>query len=221
LLTAVLAGGTAWSVTSSVAVALLVAAATLVAAMRFGPLISRALASTSREGLLLGVLGLTLVVAGLAERIHISAAVGAFLVGIAVSGRIREEVRGALQPMRDLFAAIFFVLFGLQVDPRDIPPVLGVAVALAVVTAVTKGLAVGWGLRRAGVGMRGRRRAIATLVSRGEFSIIIAEIGVAAGVNADVGPIATAYVLLLAIAGPLLARVVDVLPPTSRRRLTV
>jgi len=206
LLSAVLAGGTVWTVTSSVVGAIAVAALTLGAAIRFGPAISRALQSTTKEGLILGILGLTLVVAGIAETLHISAAVGAFLVGIAVSGRIREDIRTLLQPMRDVFAAIFFVLFGLQVDPRNIPPVLAVALSLAVVTAGTKAVAVDWGLRRVGLGPKARRRATATLMSRGEFSIIIAEIGVAAGLSAAIGPVATAYVLVLAIAGPLFAR---------------
>ena len=206
LLGALLAGGTVLSVTSSVVVALGVAALTLVAAIRFGPAISDALATTSREALLLGILGLTLLVAGLAELLHISAAVGAFLVGIAVSGRVRDEVRDLLQPLRDVFAAIFFVLFGLQVDPRSLLDVAGVAAVLAVVTAATKALSVDWGLRRAGVGPRGRRRAVAALVARGEFSVIIAEIGVVAGLHPDLGPLATGYVLLLAVAGPVLAR---------------
>ena len=206
LLSAVLAGGTVWTVTTSVVGALVVAGLTLGAAIRFGPTISRLLQSTTREGLILGILGLTLVVAGIAERLHISAAVGAFLVGIAVSGRIREEIRTVLQPMRDVFAAIFFVLFGLQVDPRNIPPVLVLAVVLAVVTAGTKAFAVDWGLRHVGLGPTARRRAIGTLVSRGEFSIIIAEIGVAAGLRGTIGPLATAYVLILAVVGPLAAR---------------
>lgn len=206
LLGALLAGGSALAVTSSVVGALTVAGMTLLAAIRFGPAISRALASTSREALVLGILGLTLLVAGIAEWLHISAAVGAFLVGIAVSGRIRDEVRDLLQPLRDVFAAIFFVLFGLQVDPRSLVDVLGVAIALALLTGVTKAASVSWGMRRAGLGARGRRRAVAVLLARGEFSIIIAEIGVAAGLHEDLGPLATGYVLLVAVAGPLLAR---------------
>lgn len=206
LVGALLAGGTAFSVGTSVAGALVVAALTLVVAIRFGPVISQVLASTSREALVLGVLGLTLLVAGIAEWLHISAAVGAFLVGIAVSGRVRDEVRDVLQPLRDVFAAIFFVLFGLQVDPRSLLGVAGVAVALAVVTGATKAVAVAWGMRRVGIGRPGRQRAVAALLARGEFSIIIAEIGVAAGLHEDLGPVATGYVLLLAVAGPLLAR---------------
>lgn len=206
LLGALLAGGTVVSVGTSVAGALVVAALTLVVAIRFGPLISQVLASTSREALVLGVLGLTLLVAGIAEWLHISAAVGAFLVGIAVSGRVRDEVRDVLQPLRDVFAATFFVLFGLQVDPRSLLDVAGVAVALALVTGATKAVAVEWGLRRAGIGRLGRQRAVAALLSRGEFSIIIAEIGVAAGLHEDLGPVATGYVLVMAVAGPMLAR---------------
>ncbi|MGH3441463.1 MAG: cation:proton antiporter, partial [Nitriliruptorales bacterium] len=60
----------------------------------------------------------------------------------------------------------------------------------------------------AGVGRAGRRRAAAVLVARGEFSIVIAELGVAAGLDAGIGPVAATYVLLLAVAGPLAARAV-------------
>ncbi len=82
-------------------------------------------------------MGVTLIVAGLAVRLHISAAVGAFLVGIALSGPLQERAHGVLRPLRDLFAASFFVLFGRQVDPRNIPQVLLAALVLALVTAAT------------------------------------------------------------------------------------
>jgi len=202
----ILAGGTALAVGGSVTVALAAAGLALFVAFRFGETISRAVASPSREGLLLGVLGITLIVAGLAERLHISAAVGAFLVGIALSGPAQQRIHGLLQPLRDLFAATFFVLFGLAIDPRDIPPVLFAATALALVTAVTKVSTVWWGAARAGIRPRGRRRAAAVLIARGEFSIVIAEIGVAAGIEHRLGALATAYVLLLAVAGPLVTR---------------
>lgn len=206
LLGAVLAGGGALVVTRSVVLALIIAALTLLVATRFGHAISRVVASPSSEALLLGVLGLTLVIAGLAERLHISAAVGAFLVGIALSGPARERAHGLLRPVRDLFAATFFVLFGLSVDPGNIPPVLAAAVVLAAVTAATKVGAVWWGATRAGIGHRGRYRAATVLVARGEFSIVIAEIGVAAGIEHRLGALATTYVLLLAVAGPLATR---------------
>jgi CPA2 family monovalent cation:H+ antiporter-2 len=56
------------------------------------------------------------------------------------------------------------------------------------------------------VATRGRRRAAATLIARGEFSIVIAGLGLTAGVGGELGPIAAAYVLIMATSGPILAR---------------
>lgn len=206
LVGAIVAGGSALAVGGSVVVALAAAGSALFVAFRYGQTISRAVASPSAEALLFGVMGLALVVAGLAEQLHISAAVGAFLVGIALSGPAQKRIHALLQPLRDFFAASFFVLFGLSVDPRNIPPVLAIAGALAVITAATKMAAVWWGTAQAGIGPRGRRRAAVVLVARGEFSIVIAEIGVQAGSNRRLGALATAYVLLLAMTGPLMTR---------------
>jgi CPA2 family monovalent cation:H+ antiporter-2 len=190
----------------SVAVAVVVVAAILLAAVHLGHHVSRAIASHTDEVVLLSVLGLVLLVAGLAEHAQVSAAVGAFLVGLAISGPAQQRAGSLIGPLRDLFAAIFFFVFALGIDPRSLPPVLVPAVLLAAVTAATK-IAVGvWAAGRAGVGRHGRWRAGATLVSRGEFSIVIAGLGVVAGVEADLGPLAAAYVLLLAVAGPLLTR---------------
>ena len=83
--------------------------------------------SRSDEHLLLTLLGLALLVAGLAEQVQASAAVGAFLVGIAVSGPAEHAARQLLTPLKDLFAALFFVFFGLQVDPGTLPPMLLIA----------------------------------------------------------------------------------------------
>jgi CPA2 family monovalent cation:H+ antiporter-2 len=101
------------------------------------------------------------------------------------------------------------VFFGLQTDPGSIPPVALAAVALALVTAVTKIATGWWAARRAGVGPRGRWRAGTALVARGEFSIVIAGLAVAAGREPALGPLAAAYVLVLAVLGPILARAAD------------
>jgi CPA2 family monovalent cation:H+ antiporter-2 len=176
----------------------------LFVALRYGRVISRAVSSDIPEMLLLVVLGLTLLVAGLAQQLQVSAAVGAFLVGIALSGEVARGARNLLSPLRDLFAAVFFVFFGLTTDPAEIPPVLGTALLLALLTAVTK-IATGWyAARRAGIRTAGRWRAGGTLVARGEFSIVIA--GLAIGVEPRLGPLATAYVLILVILGPITAR---------------
>ncbi|MFE6853756.1 cation:proton antiporter [Streptomyces sp. NPDC057674] len=78
--------------------------------------------------------------------------------------------------------------------------------ALPVVTALTKIATGHWAARRAGIGVKGRWRAGGTLVARGEFSIVIAGLAVTAGVQPQLGPFATAYVLILVVIGPLTAR---------------
>ncbi|MCI3948378.1 MAG: potassium transporter, partial [Acidimicrobiales bacterium] len=135
--------------------------------------------------------------------------VAALLVGIALSGRAADSARVVLTPLRDLFAAVFFVFFGLEVDPASIPPVLPEAAALAVVTTATKVYTGAWAAGRAGVGLPGRLRAGTVLVARGEFSIIIAGIALAEGVEPELGAIAAAYVLLVASSGPILTRFAD------------
>ncbi|KJK35805.1 potassium transporter [Streptomyces variegatus] len=206
IVTALLAGVglAAGGVTLAIAVGVL--ALVLVLAVRFGRHVSRFVSSDDPEKLLLVVLGVTLVVAGLAQQLQVSAAVGAFLVGIALSGEVAEGATSLLAPLRDLFAAVFFVFFGLHTDPASIPPVLLPALALAAVTTATK-IATGyWAARRAGIGPRGRWRAGGTLVARGEFSIVIAGLAVTSGIEPSLGPLATAYVLILVLLGPLTAR---------------
>ncbi|MGW0081972.1 cation:proton antiporter [Streptomyces sp. NPDC003393] len=206
IITALLAGTGFAAGGVTLAIALGVAALVLLLAVRFGRHISRFISSDDPEKLLLVVLGLTLLVAGIAQELQVSAAVGAFLVGIALSGEAAEGAHNLLAPLRDLFAAVFFVFFGLHTDPSSIPPVLGPALVLAVITAGTK-IATGyWAARRAGVSVNGRWRAGGTLVARGEFSIVIAGLAVTAGIEPSLGPLATAYVLILVILGPLTAR---------------
>jgi CPA2 family monovalent cation:H+ antiporter-2 len=206
ILAALVGGGSAASTVVRTLTTVAVASVVLVAVLRQGPVVSRALSGLSNEGLVLSLLGLTLLVAGLLELASVSAAVGAFFVGLAVSGPAAERARPLLEPLRDLFAAVFFVFFSLEIDPAAIPPVLGRAVALALVTAGTKTAAVWIAARRAGIGPRGRWRGALVLLARGEFSVAIAGIGVAAGLDPELGPVAAAYVLSLAVAGPTLAR---------------
>ncbi|NNN30960.1 cation:proton antiporter [Streptomyces sp. S3(2020)] len=215
VLTALLAGVSLAGGAVTLLIALGTVGAVLYVALRHGRLVSRAVSSDSAEMLLLVVFGLALLVSGVAQQMQVSAAVGAFLVGIALSGEVAEGAGSLLTPLRDLFAAVFFVFFGLHTDPADIPPVLVPALALAAVTTLTK-IATGyWAARRAGISVKGRWRAGGTLVARGEFSIVIA--GLAVGVEPGIGPLATAYVLILLVLGPLAARWTE---PLARRLTT-
>ena len=187
-------------------VATVTATLILFVAVRYGAQISRFAAHESDEVILLTTFGSVLLVAGIAQSLQVSAAIGAFLAGIALSGPVAHQSRRLLAPLRDLFAAMFFFFFGLQIAPASLPRFLPLAVALAAVTAATKILTGYWAARRAGVDSRGGIRAGAALVARGEFSIVLAGLG--AGIEPQLRPLAAAYVLTLAASGPVIARAV-------------
>ena len=130
----------------------------LFVAVRYRHVTSRFVASDDPEKLLLVVPGLTILIAGVAQQLQVSAAVGAFLVGIALSGEVAESAHTLLNPLRDLFAAVFFVFFGLHTGPASIPPVLLPALAPTLLTAATK-IATGyWSALPAGFSVKGRWR---------------------------------------------------------------
>ena len=120
LITALLAGGSAIRLGASVAVALAVVAAALIIAFRYGPKISGWVSHESDEVVLLTILPMVLLLAGLAQQVQVSAAVAAFLAGVALSGPIAEKSRRLLSPLKDLFAAMFFFFFGLEIAPASL-----------------------------------------------------------------------------------------------------
>jgi CPA2 family monovalent cation:H+ antiporter-2 len=199
-----LLGGGPAKIATSVSIAVIVVLIVLFIALRYGRQLSGFLAHESDEIILLTTFGTVLLVAGLAERFQVSAAIGAFLVGIALSGPIAEQSHRLLAPLRDLFAATFFFFFGLQIDPRTLPAALPVALGLGIVTALTKVMTGYWAAKRAGFDKQASLRAGMALVARGEFSIVIAGLG--AGLEPSLASLAAAYVLFLAILGPVLAR---------------
>ncbi len=206
LLAVLLAGGGPAKIALSVSLAIATVFPVLVVAVRYGQPLSRFVAHESDEIVLLTTFGAVLLVAGVSQQLHVSAAIAAFLVGIAVSGPMAQQTHRLLAPLRDLFAATFFFFFGLQIDPATLPSALLTAVSLGFVTALTKVLTGYFAARRLGVDRPGRLRAGMALVARGEFSIVIAGLG--AGLEPQLRPLAAAYVLFLAFLGPVLARAV-------------
>jgi CPA2 family monovalent cation:H+ antiporter-2 len=209
ILTALLVGMDLGAGILTVLIALASVLVILYLALRHGAAVSRLVWSKSAEVLLLTVMGLTLLVAGLAAEVKVSSAVGAFLVGIAISGPVAEHAARLLTPLRDLFASVFFLFFGLSTDPADLLPMLGPAIALAAVTMATKVVTGYRAARKAGIAEAGRWRAGFALTPRGEFSIVIAGLAVAAGVDSSLAALATSYVLITIVLGPILARVPD------------
>ncbi|MCZ3385745.1 MAG: cation:proton antiporter, partial [Actinomycetia bacterium] len=204
LVAVLVAGGGPLEVVIGVGASVTAVLVVLVGSRRFGDQLSHRLTNAEDEQVLLRVFGITLVVAGLTTLLDASAAVGAFLVGLALTGQAAERSRALLSPLRDVFAAVFFVSFGLSVDPSTLPPVLLPAATLALITLATK-VATGWyAAGRDGAGPRGRMRAGLVLSARGEFAVVIAGVAVASGLE-EVGPRTPADVRIQAVVSPIQA----------------
>ncbi|CAA9220009.1 MAG: Putative transmembrane transport protein [uncultured Acidimicrobiales bacterium] len=206
---ALIADRTVGSTVVTVAVALAAVVVTLWSAMRWGHRLSDVLAPGNDEAVLLAVFGITLLVAGLSERLQVSAAIGAFLVGLALSGTVQARADALIQPLRDLFAATFFLFFSFQIQPQRLLATLGPALALAAVTAVGKLISGWYSAGRQGARTAGRIRAGTALIARGEFSIVIAALGASLPNGGELGALAAGYVLITAILGPLAAKYAD------------
>jgi CPA2 family monovalent cation:H+ antiporter-2 len=215
LLAVLVAGGTWLQALLGMAIAITALAVAFFASYRWGHHVGRIVAHPDDEQVLLRILGLTLIVAALAEFVHASAAVGAFLVGLTLTGESAHRARTVLSPLRDLFAAIFFLAIGVSVNPAELVPMLPAAAALAAVTAATKVLTGQFATRREGVARAGQLRAGTALIARGEFSLVI--IGLVGTTYQAVEAVAMPYVFILAIAGPVLARFAGGSSPRATR----
>lgn len=207
VLAALLIGDEALTSLTAAAVAIVIVGLLLVLALRLEVGLSQMLFSRSDEALLLTILGFAILIAGVADVARFSAAVGALLAGIMLSGPAAEGAQALVRPLRDLFAAIFFAFIGLSVDPSTIPPVLGIAILLGIVTSATKYATGWWAARHLGSEERARGVVGAALIPRGEFSIAIAGLATAAAVDEDLGALTVAYVILTVVVGSVVTKV--------------
>jgi CPA2 family monovalent cation:H+ antiporter-2 len=108
-----------------------------------------------------------------------------------------------VHPLRDAFAALFFFTFGLTIDPGDVVSVAG-PIAVAVVLTIVLNLVAGLGAARLyGFDRTAGTNVAVTVLTRGEFSIVLGTLAIGAGLDSRVAAFAAGYVLVLAIIGPL------------------
>jgi K+:H+ antiporter subunit KhtU len=165
-----------------------------------------------REFFLLAVVALVVGVSAIAVELELSAAIGALMAGIllAESGS-REEIEERFLSFRDLFAALFFFVFGLTIDVGALDTV-GWLVALAVVLGVAGKLGAGTLAGLAGDFTRRQSFNVgAALVARGEFTIILAQIAagneaISAADRSELVAFAGLYVLATATIGVVLMK---------------
>jgi CPA2 family monovalent cation:H+ antiporter-2 len=122
----------------------------------------------------------------LAQEFGYSVALGAFVAGmlVAESGKV-HQIEPLVQPVRDIFAAVFFVAVGMQIDPAQVAAHWVAIVVLTVIVVVGKVTSVALGAFVSGKGIKTSVAAGMSLAQIGEFSFIIATLGVSLGV---VGP---------------------------------
>lgn len=174
------------------------------------PFLNWAFRISSNEVFLLVLFACLFVLAGLGETIHVAEAIGALLLGLVLAETEHgERIEHMVVPFRDFFGALFFFGFGLTIDPLALSgavwPVLG-AVVVTVIGNLLAGYLAG---RTARLSPAASVNIGLTIVSRGEFSIIMANVARAGGLLPVIQPFAALYVLILAVLGPLLTKESD------------
>lgn len=171
------------------------------------------------ETLLVSVLGICFGASLLAAWMGFSMALGAFLAGAVVAeSRSVGRVLQLVEPLRDMFAALFFVAIGLKIDPAMLWQYALPALAIAAVVIVGKTLACGLGVFLVGHEARASFRAGLSMAQIGEFSFVIATLGLSLGVISNfLYPIAVAVSVVCMAASPYLNRSADGLADRLRR----
>ncbi|KPC91227.1 transporter, partial [Streptomyces sp. NRRL F-6602] len=152
------------------------------------------------EILTISFLGAAVLMAGVSEWFGVADAIGAFMVGLMLGSTTSgKRILKLVHPLRDAFGAIFFFVFGLSINPGDLP---GVVWPVLIAVALTLSMNVISGITAARIYRFGAQPAAniaTTLLARGEFALILATMAAAAGLDARLSPFIAGYVLLLAI----------------------
>lgn len=174
-----------------------------------------------RETTLVASLGICFAFSLLALKLGYSVALGAFIAGslIAESGK-SHTVMELVRPVRDVFAAVFFVAVGMLIDPVLISEHWVAVLVLTLVVIIGKVLAVSTGAFLAGNGTQTSIRAGMSMAQIGEFSFIIASLGLSLGVVRDfLYPVAVAVSAITTLTTPYLGGMAERVSSEFDRRL--
>jgi len=161
-----------------------------------------------RETTLVASIGICFAIALLAEAFGYSVALGAFIAGslVAESGE-EQQVVHLVEPVRDVFAAIFFVSVGMLIDPALVVRYWPAVAVLTAVVVLGKVFGVSLGAFLSGIGLRTSVQAGMSLAQIGEFSFIIAGLGLSLKATGEfLYPVAVAVSALTTLFTPWLIR---------------
>lgn len=200
-------GGSVWQVIGTCLLALGFILLFLVLGRKVVPAIDKLLSVNSSEIFILITFALLFITAGFSESIHVAEAIGALMAGLVLAdSKYIKRIESMVLPYKDYFGAMFFFSFGLSIDPTT----LGGAVQWAAIAAgltIIANLASGYFATR--ISKMKKRLSFDigfTLSARGEFSIIMANIGKAGGLNPIIQSFVVVYVLILSIVAPILTK---------------
>lgn len=178
-----------------------------IAARKLPPLLNKLLDIRSNEVFIIVIFAALFFIAGFSETIHVAEAIGALLLGLVFSETEHSDrIEHLVVPFRDFFGSMFFFGFGLSIDPFSLGEAVWLALGAVILTFPGNFIAGMVAGRRAGLSHKASSNIGLTIVSRGEFSIIVANLGIAGGLSATLKPFAALYVLILAILGPLVTK---------------
>lgn len=171
--------------------------------------LSHAAVPHSRELFILGVVSLALGTALITSMAGLSLAFGAFLAGLVVAeSEYRTQVVAEVIPLRDLFASLFFVSLGMLIDPAALVSEAGLVALFVAIVILGKVVAVT--LFATILGLPGRVAFLAalSLAQQGEFSFLLAQVGVTRGaLPQSVFSLVLGTVVLSILLSPLLLRI--------------
>jgi len=207
IVTVILKGTTdVWSIVLQLTISFAFLIAMFALARWGGRLVSRLVGTRDDELFTIMFFGLAVAFGGIGELLGVSDAIGAFLIGLVLGAtRYRARIEQLALPLRDVFAAFFFLDFGLALDSSQFGSVLVpviLAVVLTLVLNTAGGQLIAWLNKLTpaeGINVS------AMLQNRGEFALILATLAAGAGLDPRLTPFAGLYVLIMAIVGPVLA----------------
>jgi len=168
------------------------------------PFINAVKKTSTKEVLLLTSLGLCFALSAFSDYLGFSVALGAFMMGAIISeSRFNKEVKELTDPVRDIFASMFFISIGMLVDPFTLENFIFEIIAISVLAVLGKLAVISLGLYLAGYTGLTSMSAGLGMIPRGEFSFIIAKLGVDQGaVGQEFYLITVAMAMVTTFIGP-------------------
>lgn len=165
----------------------------------------------SSETLLIVAIALCLGMVVLADKVGFSAALGAFIMGSILAETVYgEKIQHVITPVKNLFGAIFFVSVGMLIDPKILLQYAGPVLLLTVLVIVGKVVNVSIGALISGKPLKQAVQAGTSMSQIGEFSFIIATLGVTLHVTSSyLYPIAVGVSVITTFTTPYMMKVAD------------